>query len=713
MRSGTGANSQAAASRFLLGYLDAIMSQEWSGFDSHIPAALTWAELSPDLQAAVLNAIAQRYSQLDRWGDHALIAQRMGRLLADVESPWARGMIHRTTWYLAMRLQDIPRAVAIAASAVEDFHPGSDLWLEFLFREGQSRIDDGDVFAADDRLRTLRQHAAATARFNLPVPMLQDAVDLAVGNPERILTRTDDPPPSPWHRCMALLDTGRHAEAQALIRAHMPADGQPPAIDSLVGQLQLVAAIHQRRYCEVKAILDRASTAAVPAHRPWILGAALTVALDQRHPAAARAALSTLDPDGRGGAHLFSWVRLHLLEGDVSRAQEAFTRLVARCPQGMVERLVRAARGFTAEDVVRLWPGSRSSTSSHERPMRPASNPTPAWKLVGDSPAMVEVRAWIAQAAQVRTPVLISGETGTGKEIAARLLHLHSPAAREPFVALNCGAISETLAEAELFGHARGAFTGAVSAGVGLIAAAGAGILFLDEINSLSLRLQAMLLRLLENGEYRPLGSTATQRAECRIILATNQDLAEGVAAGTFRADLRFRLERLVLHMPPLREHPQDIPALVRHFLDQLTDGHHPGPTREQLDQYAAMPWPGNIRELRNEVERLVLLGSRHRPQRRGPRPGPTAPAPVAPSAPPLPSPTLRIPGPPAARERRTRIMALFDQLAEVYPADAMAATAAAATTVARDFAALESAGLVRRIPRGGHSRLHPYVRVS
>lgn len=230
--------------------------------------------------------------------------------------------------------------------------------------------------------------------------------------------------------------------------------------------------------------------------------------------------------------------------------------------------------------------------------------------IKGISPAWQRLEAQIAQVAPSQAPVLIQGETGSGKEVVARLLHAQSRRSAGPCIAINCGAVSRELLESELFGYEKGAFTGATTAKPGLIAAAEGGSLFLDEVGEMPGPMQVSLLRFLDRNEYRPVGSTRTHRADVRIICATNRDLQELVFQGRFRDDLLYRINTVTLHVPPLRERPEDIPALVGHILHNLR---LPGTsartaTPEGLAHLTSYRWPGNVRELRNVIERLVLM---------------------------------------------------------------------------------------------------------
>ncbi|MDZ4144543.1 MAG: sigma-54 dependent transcriptional regulator [Burkholderiales bacterium] len=233
--------------------------------------------------------------------------------------------------------------------------------------------------------------------------------------------------------------------------------------------------------------------------------------------------------------------------------------------------------------------------------------------LVGVSPAMTQLTHALRRVAPVNSTVLLQGESGTGKELAARALHALSPRASGPFVPVNCASMSPELIESELFGHARGAFSGAVKARDGLFHYAQGGTLFLDEVAELPLALQATLLRALEDLKIRPVGSEQLIPVNVRIVAATNRSLAEAVRAGRFRKDLYFRLQVVELTLPPLREHKEDIPHLVAHFTAQLAPMLGVEPIRisaAEMDYLMQYDWPGNVRELRNLMERSLILGA-------------------------------------------------------------------------------------------------------
>jgi transcriptional regulator with PAS, ATPase and Fis domain len=229
----------------------------------------------------------------------------------------------------------------------------------------------------------------------------------------------------------------------------------------------------------------------------------------------------------------------------------------------------------------------------------------------GASPAWQRVLAASLRVAATEATVFLQGESGTGKEVVARLIYQASPRRHGPFVAINCAALPEQLLESELFGYERGAFTGAQQSKVGQIELAARGVLFLDEVSEMSLTAQVKLLRFLQEREFQRLGGTRLQKADVRIIAASNRDLDEAVSRGTFREDLLYRLQVFDILLPPLRERRSDIPLLAERFLVEVArtlQRRIPRLTNEALEALLAHDWPGNVRELRNVIERAVIL---------------------------------------------------------------------------------------------------------
>jgi Nif-specific regulatory protein len=231
--------------------------------------------------------------------------------------------------------------------------------------------------------------------------------------------------------------------------------------------------------------------------------------------------------------------------------------------------------------------------------------------VIGESPAMREVFRLTRLVAPTRASVLLIGETGTGKEVIARAIHKLSPRAEGPYIRVNCGALHENLLESELFGHVKGAFTGAVENKTGRFEAAHGGTIFLDEISSTSPTLQVKLLRVLQEREFERVGESRTIRVDVRVIAATNEPLEELISAGRFRDDLYYRLNVVPIVLPPLRERKEDIPLLANYFLDRYCEENRretPPLPPDVIEALLAHDWPGNVRELENAIERMVVL---------------------------------------------------------------------------------------------------------
>ena len=234
-------------------------------------------------------------------------------------------------------------------------------------------------------------------------------------------------------------------------------------------------------------------------------------------------------------------------------------------------------------------------------------------ELIGESRSLQAVYRVIEAVKENKSTVLVSGESGTGKELVARTIHQRGPLAERPFIAINCAGLSETLLDSQLFGHRRGAFTGAVADHDGVFRAAHGGTLFLDEVSEIPLSLQPKFLRAVQEREVTPLGASVPVQVDVRLIAATNRDLEAEVRTGTFRADLFYRLNVVHIEMPPLRAHPEDIPLLVEHFLQSFSRQYRVSPKRvtaEALERLTAYAWPGNIRELQNLIERAFALST-------------------------------------------------------------------------------------------------------
>jgi len=233
------------------------------------------------------------------------------------------------------------------------------------------------------------------------------------------------------------------------------------------------------------------------------------------------------------------------------------------------------------------------------------------YQLVGQSPLMAELKSQVERAAPTKATVLITGESGTGKELVAREIHRRSSRAKQPFIQVNCAAIPDELIESELFGHEKGSFTGAIRKQTGKFVAADGGTIFLDEIGDMSLRTQAKVLRVLQEGDVEPVGSATVIKVDVRVIAATNKDLEEEIRNGRFREDLYYRLNVIPVRTPPLRERRDDVAVLAQHFARLFSEEHNYHPKRftpAALKALSDAPWRGNVRELRNMIERLVIM---------------------------------------------------------------------------------------------------------
>ncbi len=318
------------------------------------------------------------------------------------------------------------------------------------------------------------------------------------------------------------------------------------------------------------------------------------------------AVLTDMQMSGMDGMALFNAIRARdpALPVIVLTAHGTIPDAVAATQQGLFGYLTKPYDAATLIDLLkratRLAPGASDGGDE-------------SWhsEIITASPVMEALLAEAKLAAQSEASLLIQGESGTGKELLARAIHHASPRSKKPFVAINCGAIPAELLESELFGHVKGAFTGATRDHPGLFQSAQGGTVFLDEIGDMPIPLQVKLLRVLQEGEVRPVGATETRAVNVRILSATHRNLEEAIAAGEFREDLYYRLNVVNLTLPPLRERREDIPLLAQHFLAALTEKYGRrirGFAPDALDMLTAADWPGNIRQLNNVLEQCVAL---------------------------------------------------------------------------------------------------------
>jgi DNA-binding NtrC family response regulator len=307
---------------------------------------------------------------------------------------------------------------------------------------------------------------------------------------------------------------------------------------------------------------------------------------------------------------------------DQVRRTHPATPIVLMTAFGSIETAIRAvkegafdyiSKPFDLDTLVATVRRALSARSSHPIEIAEESEHSAADLaefIVGRSPAMLEVYKMIARVSDSTAAVLITGESGTGKELVARAIHMHSARHTAPFVAVNCGALTETLLESELFGHVKGSFTGAIANKQGIFEQAGEGTVFLDEVSEMSAALQVKLLRVLQEREVVPVGGNTPVKMRARIIAASNADLDELSQGGAFRRDLLYRLNVVNIHLPPLRARPDDIALLVAHFLRKHTPegALSPAIDDEAMRSLSSYSWPGNVRELENAIERAITL---------------------------------------------------------------------------------------------------------
>jgi two-component system response regulator PilR (NtrC family)/two-component system response regulator HydG len=330
----------------------------------------------------------------------------------------------------------------------------------------------------------------------------------------------------------------------------------------------------------------------------------------------------TFDPDlvitdvrmpGMSGLELLAHLKTARPEGDVIviTAHEDMSTAINAMKAGAYDYLVKPLDLDHIDLVIGRCLRDRATRARAARLSADVAARYSLDHLVGRDPAMIAAYKLVGQVADSLTPVLVRGETGTGKELIARAIHFNSARASEPFVAVNCSAIPETLLESELFGHTRGAFTSAVSDRKGRFEIAGRGTLFLDEIGDTSPAFQSSLLRVLDSREFHPVGSDRTRRTEARVIAATHRDIAAMVSEGRFREDLYYRLRVVEIQLPPLRRRRADVPLLARWFVERSARDQHLGTvtiSEAALNLLQAHEWPGNVRELENTLERAILL---------------------------------------------------------------------------------------------------------
>ena len=573
---------------------------------------------------------------------------------------------------------------------------GSGTWYELKATRAARATLDGDLPTAERDLADLERYGAVRPVLPLSLGYIKALYFQNAGRIEEALAVLgSDPqgvPPLPMLvlRAEILTLAGRTEEAQDLLRSLLQ-DKASPLEGSLYEQGLGFIALTRHDWEGARRHARSSITHAGHIHPNIIqrnLETLVLADLASRHAASARVLLRMLDPDENRRALLLHWSRLYLLEGDETRAASCFKRTLQSWPLEAIQRHLRFAPELAAHQVAGLW---HRAESLREVPCSDETSLPQSPGLIGETPLMKKLKADIDAFAPSPDTLLITGETGTGKEVVARLLHEKSPRSSHPFIAVNCAAISDTLIEAELFGYAQGAFTGAMDDHEGLFIQAGPGTIFLDEIDSMSSRLQAALLRVLEVREVRPLGGTETRRIQARIVAASKKPLERAVREKAFREDLYFRLARLTVSLPPLRERGEDIPLLARYFLDEVYGNGHGVLEENLMDALRRRPWPGNVRELRNEIRRLAIMAGENRILS-----AELLDVTYVPAGPEAASPALKIRA--STRRRRRRLEELFREHGKLTPTETTRLMGNDYNTIVRDLESLESEGVIHRV---------------
>lgn len=576
----------------------------------------------------------------------------------------------------------------------------SDPQLEWAMHQALLFAHQGAWLALDnllERLNPFREKLLHRVGFNLEVHQLECL--LKTWRLDEVLERSQAYHRSPSIavlRARALAWKGDHRAAQDIIHEYRD---QVPYIEQLLAHWDLACA--RGSTDELMSVCE--AYLAISEHRNRDLCLAESALLRGRLQQA-RLAIRHC------GAEADSMrMRIALKTGNMAEAVPYAQAIIQQAGQGGLLAILHEAWESAGPILLDLWLAvGEPSAPARRFPQQPPPQPSAdaLQSLVGSSPVMQGLRQQIQRIAQRPEPVLIIGETGTGKELVAHALHELGRASK-PFIAVNCSGLPESLAETTLFGHRKGSFTGAHDHHQGLIHLAQDGILFLDEIDSMPLSMQGLLLRLLESGDYWPVGASQPRKLKARIIAACQQPLEEAVRAGRCREDLRYRLERLTLAIPPLREHSSDIPDLFKHFCRDMGET-PPSLTALTRAQWQKALWPGNVRELRNAVERYVILGDTAMPP--SGKPGPTPE--TLPGRPQMNEITKSVTGslgPPKAARRRRAILDLCKRHPEISRKLVSEQLNCAPKTAAEDLRHLESIGHLQRVCEGP-TRLHYFI---
>jgi transcriptional regulator with GAF, ATPase, and Fis domain len=681
--------------------------------------------------AASLISYLERYEKEDLESDHYILIQFV---------KWIFHRIHR----------DYVKELESIDKILSRVHPrGSPLWLFAKTNRIESALLHQDLALAKKELGDLEPFRDTYPWYGLgPYEFMSAWLAFGQGKNEEMLSYVENYPLEKMGRCKTkffiyqirtLINLERLTEAEKLLD-NAKADLRETTAATLALHRNLTTADYEnlRGFLELaKRNFNAARTHAQQSIKiihsntlqsdgtlaPGFSNAygkfcLLFVELATKQARAARLLLQALDPQQE--KHVFEWARLRLLEGNRDHAMLLFKKFMTKSPQALESKL-QFAFELSPVQVASILTNLPSISKkdivlAKTAPKKIGNSTLISSVFIGNSTQIQDIKNKIEQFALLNSTILISGETGCGKDVVARLLHQSSPQASEPFIPVNCGALSETLIESELFGHVKGAFTGANADHQGIFLAAGKGTVFLDEISSMSPHLQASLLRVLENQEIRPVGSNKIHRIKARVIVATNEPLDKAVSDKKFRIDLYFRLAHFHIHIPPLRERREDIPLLAEYFLKNFYADIPVVIGNDLAEALKRYDWPGNVRELKNEMERIAFLAgdsqtldaSLFQHDERG-RPSFSTPSSVlSSSASHAPSTGEKLN---YAAFRLQRLRNLFDQHSKLSRLDVIRLLHYAPATVAKDLKILEQEKWIRRINTSAHPRTSYFVK--
>lgn len=554
-------------------------------------------------------------------------------------SPDLKAFLCHMEWRCHFFFRDYPKQLSVLEEGLSDLVPGSTPWLLLITNRIEAALLRKDLKLAETNLAELQKFRQIYPFQGLgPYEYMLSWYLYDQGEFERALSVLESIPVDRRQmflgmflklKVQILWKLGRFDEANGVLQELQPlVVNATPGLrfnrcfitsldwENLKGYEAFLKKDFDTARSHIRQMMLVASKGPVVGNKRQGQGLLANIELAAGHPRAARLILQMGDPQGRGQP--VEWARVCMLEGNYEEAMEYLMRAFSNFGGSYVRERLSTAYEISSKDLAelmgRVW--TKYSDSSHKEKVRKSAAETSdaitEFPFIGTSQKIQEIRQQITKMSSAKTTVLISGETGSGKEVVARLLHESGPRASKPFLAINCAAMTDSLIESELFGYAKGAFTGANISHEGLFLGAGEGTLFLDEISSTSNHFQSSLLRVLENQEVRAIGSNRSQKIKATIIAATNEPLEKAIEEKRFRADLFYRLSRFSIQIPALRERREDIALLVHYYLKKFLGKLQFQISPELMAKLVSYHWPGNVRELRNEMERIAyFMGER------------------------------------------------------------------------------------------------------